>query len=176
MIMRNLTLLGTLLISLTRAHAFDSKTWMHQSCKIHVTVGARETSAIGSLLITVAAPTGKRATVRADRDGEMVGAWAADLDSDGKFEVIVATRSAGGGNYGKAVVYTWTGQTLKKRIVPELSQSQLKGHFGRDQYSVNRNSLIRSYPTFTQKSNDPPRKTGSRTLRLNLKKFRWEAI
>lgn len=174
--MRSLTLYATLLISLSQAYAFDSKTWMHKSCKIHVVMGARETSSIGSLLITVAAPTGKRATVRADRDGEMVGAWAADLDSDGKFEVIVATRSAGGGNYGRAIVYSWTGQMLKKRIVPELNQSQIKGHFGKDQFSVSRNSLIRSYPTFVQKANDPPRKTGNRTLILNLKKFRWESI
>lgn len=174
--MRSLALFGTLLISMSQVHAFDTKTWMHKGCKIHIAVGARETSAIGSLLVTVAAPTGKRATVRADRDGEMVGAWAADLDSDGKFEVIVATRSAGGGNYGKAVVYSWTGNALKKRIVPELSQVQVKGYFGKDQFSVSRNSLIRSYPTFVQKSNDPARKTGNRTLRLNLKKFRWESI
>lgn len=174
--MRRLALFGTLLISLSVANAFDSKTWMHKGCKIHVAIGARETSAIGSLLVTVAAPSGKRATVRVDRDGEMVGAWAADLDLDGKFEVVVATRSTGGGNYGKAVVYSWTGDILKKRIVPELSQGQLKGYFGKDQFSVSRNSLIRSYPMFVQKANDPPRKTGNRTLRLNLKKFRWESI
>ncbi|MBC8064501.1 MAG: hypothetical protein H7Y17_06710 [Chlorobia bacterium] len=174
--MRSLTILGFLFVSLSQGFAFDSKTWMHKGCKIHVAVGARETSSIGSLLVTVAAPSGKRATVRVDRDGAMVGAWAADLDSDGKFEVIVATRSAAGGNYGKAVAYSWTGSALKKRSVPELNISQLSGYRGEDQFSVTRNSLYRSYPTFVQKSNDPARKTGNRTLKLNLKRFRWEAV
>lgn len=174
--MRSIVILGFLVVSLSQSFAFDSKTWMHKGCKVHVTIGAREESAIGSLLITVAAPSGKRATVRSDRDGAMVGAWAADLDSDGKFEVIVATRSAGGGNYGKAVAYSWTGSALKKRSVPELNRSQLIGYMGGDQFSVTRNSLYRSYPTFVQKSNDPARKMGSRTLKLNLKRFRWEAV
>jgi hypothetical protein len=158
------------------ALAFDSKTWMYQGCKIHVTIGARETSSIGSFLVTVAAPSGNRATIRSDRDGTLVGAWAADIDRDGKFEVIVATRSAGGGNYGKVFVMTWTGKGLKNRAVPELNASQLKGYRGRDEFSVVRNTLVRTYPTFVQRSNDPARKVGSRTVRLNLPRFRWESL
>lgn len=175
-LMRNLVTVFFVAASITLANAVESKTWMHKGCKVHVATGARESSAIGSLMITVASPTGKRATVRADRDGSIAGAWAADLDSDGKFEVIVATRSAGGGNYGKAIIFTWTGADLKKRVVPELSRSQVKGYAGQDQFSVSRNSLFRSMPVFTQKSNDPARKIANKTLRLNLKKFRWEAV
>lgn len=155
---------------------FESKTWMHKNHRIHIAIGKKEQSAIGSYLVTVAAPTGKRATVRADRDGTLVSAWAGDLDRDGTFEVVVATQSAGGGNYGKVGVYTWTGSTLKKRVVPELNAGQMKGYMGRDTFVVSRNNLYRTFPIYRQKSNDPAQRTGMRTLRLNLKKFRWEAV
>ena len=172
--MKVLVALGFLVVAAS-SQAIDSKTWMHKGCKIHVTIGAREESNIGSYLVTVVAPSGKRATARMDRDGTITGAWAADLDRDGKFEVLVATRSAGGGSYGKLSIHSWTGSNLKKRSVPELSASQLKGYRGQDTFTVSRNALYRSYPTFTQKSNDPARRTGMKSLRLNLPRFRWEA-
>jgi hypothetical protein len=173
--MRAIALLLSLVPALCIPSGFESKTWMYKGCRIHVVLGKREKSAIGTYLVTVVAPSGKRATIRADRDGTLVDAWASDLDRDGKFEVVVSTRSAGGGNYGKVGIFSWTGADLKRKSVPELNASQLKGYMGQDQFSVSRNSLYRSYPIFVQKSNDPARKTGMRTLRLNLKKFRWEA-
>src|SRR5688572_17698856 len=117
--MRSILLLVTLGASVASSLAFDSKTWMHKGHRIHVAVGKKEQAAIGSYLVTVAGPGGKRATVRADRDGTLVNAWAADLDRDGRFEVIVATRSAGGGNYGKVGIFTWSGSTLKEKECPE---------------------------------------------------------
>lgn len=174
--MRSIAMFSLLVGSASATLAFDSKTWMHKGCKVHVSVGARESSAIGSYQVTVAAPTGKRATVRVDRDGSLSGAWAADITGDGKFEVIVATRSAGGNSYGKVSVHSWTGTALKKLTVPELSRNFLGGYRGQDQFSVTRNNLYRSFPTFVQQGNAPAKKVGSRTLRLNLKKFRWEAI
>lgn len=156
------------------AFGFESKTWMYKGAKIHVAVGKREAASIGSYLVTVAASNGKRGTIRADRDGTMVGAWAADVDGDGKFEVIVATQSAGSGSYGKVGVFTWTGSGLKARAVPELNRTQLKGYMGHDAFSVSRNRLYRTYPIFRQKNNDPAVRTGMRNVRLNLPKFRWE--
>lgn len=158
-----------------QALAFDSKTWMHSGCKIHVSIGAKESSSIGSYLVTVLAPNGRRGTVRMDRDGTLAGAWAADVDRDGKFEVIVFTRSSAGGQYGRVGIHSWTGSAIKSRSVPELNRGQLKGYRGSDQFSITRNNLYRMFPVFTQKANDPPRKVGMRTLRLNLPKFRWEA-
>ncbi len=174
--MRSIAVLSLLLGSFTATLAFDSKTWMHKGCKVHISVGAREASAIGSYLVTVAAPTGKRDTVRVDRDGALVGAWATDIDGDGKFEVIVATRSVAGGNYGRISIHSWTGSSLKPRTVPELSRNFLGGYRGQDQFSVARNNLYRSFPTFVQTGSGTPKKVGNRTLRLNLKKFRWEAV
>jgi hypothetical protein len=153
---------------------FPSKTWMYQGCKLHVTVGTKEAASIGTYLVTVVAPTGKRDTVRMDRDGVLTGAWSVDVDGDGKFEVIVATQSAGSGSYGKVGILTWTGDKLKKRTTPELNAGQMKGYMGHDMFEVRRNSLYRVIPTFAQKDNDPARPTGLRTLRLNLSKFRWE--
>ncbi len=164
---------GVLCVGLLSSIVFsaDSKTWMYKGCKLHVTNGARETGLIGSLLISVVAPSGKRATVRTDRDGQLSGAWAADLDSDGRFEVIVATRSAGSGLHGKVTIFTWTGQDLKKRVVPELNRRQLVGYKGKDQFSVSRNTLVRSFPLSNNRG-----VTSQKTLRLNLPKFRWEDV
>lgn len=173
--MRLAPFLALVLPTLSIAADFDSKTWMYKGCKVHVTVGKREAASIGTFLVTVAAPTGKRATLRADRDGTLSGAWADDIDGDGKFEVMVWSQSAGSGSYGKVGVFTWTGSTLKNRVVPELNARQMAGYMGHDQFSVTRSQLYRSFPTFKQKDNDPAVKTGMRTLRLNLKKFRWES-
>ncbi len=156
--------------------AIDSKTWMHKGVKIHVSIGQKESASIGTYLVTLVAPGGKRATVRADRDGTILNAWAADVDADGKFEVIVATQSAGTGSYGRVGIFTWTGKGLKDREVPELNSGQIKGYIGHDEFSVSRNQLYRTFPTFVQQANDPAQRTGMRTLRLNLAKFRWEKV
>ena len=161
--------------SLAVAGDFGSKTWMYQGCKIHVTTGMKEAASIGTYLISVVSSTGKRATVRGDRDGTLSSAWASDLDGDGKFEVIVSTQSAGSGSYGKIGIFTWTGAGLKNRVVPELTAGQMKGYMGHDQYSVTRNQIYRTYPLYSQKSNDPAKRIGMKTARLNLLKFRWEA-
>ncbi|OJU62929.1 MAG: hypothetical protein BGO01_11075 [Armatimonadetes bacterium 55-13] len=163
------------LAMLSQSAGFDSKTWMYMGAKIHVTVGKKESGSIGSYLVSVVAPGGKRGTVRADRDGSLVGAWAADIDGDKKLEVIVATQSAGNGSYGKAGVFSWTGSSLKAKVVPELNRTQLNGYRGHDTFSVSRNTLYRSFPVYTQKGNSPAKKVGTRTLKLNLKKFRWES-
>lgn len=160
-------------VGMAQGAGFDSKTWMYQGAKIHVTVGSRESASIGTYLVTVAT-SGKRATVRADRDGTLVGAWAADIDHDGRFEVIVATQSAGSGSYGKIGVFIWTGDALKSKPVPELNKGQLKNYMGHDQFSVTRNAVYRTFPLFRQKGNDPAKRIGMRTVRLNLNKFRWE--
>lgn len=161
-------------VGMAQAVGFDSKTWMYQGAKIHVTVGSRESASIGTYLVTVAT-SGKRATIRGDRDGTLVGAWAADIDRDGRFEVIVATQSAGSGSYGKIGVFTWTGSALKSKAVPELNNAQLKSYMGHDQFSVTRNTVYRSFPLYRQRNNDPAKRVGTRTVRLNLTKFRWEA-
>lgn len=155
---------------------FDSKTWMYKGFKIHVTVGQREAASIGSYLVSIVGPGGRRGTIRADRDGTMVGAWATDLDADGKLEVVVATQSAGSGSYGKVGVFSWTGNGLKAKAVPELNKTQLKGYMGHDQFSISRNTLVRTFPLFVQRRNDPAKRVGMRTVRLNLKKFRWESF
>lgn len=173
--MRLVPFLGVILPALSSAADFDSKTWMYRGCKVHVAVGKKEAASIGTFLVTVAAPTGKRATLRADRDGTLSGAWADDIDGDGKFEVMVWTQSAGSGTYGKVGVFTWTGSTLKNRVVPELNAGQMAGYMGHDQFSVTRSQLYRTFPLYRQKDNDPAVRTGMRTLRLNLKKFRWES-
>jgi hypothetical protein len=174
--MRSILLLVTLSVGISSCLAFDSKTWMHKGHRIHVAIGKKEQAAIGSYLVTVAGPGGKRATVRSDRDGMLVNAWAADLDRDGNFEVIVATKSAGGGRYGKVGIFTWSGAGLKEKECPELTKAQMTGYMGQDTFQVSRNNLHRTFPTFRQKGNDPARRSGSRTLRLNLSKFRWEAV
>jgi len=155
---------------------FDSKTWMYKGFKIHVTVGQRESASIGSYLVSVVGPGGKRGAARADRDGTLEGAWASDLNGDGRMEVIVATQSAGSGSYGKVGIFTWTGSGLKSVAVPELNKAQLKGYMGHDQFSISRNALYRTYPLFAQKKNDPARRVGMRTVRLNMGKFRWESL
>lgn len=174
--MRRFLILLSLVPVLASAIGFESKTWMYKNCRIHIAIGKRESGAIGTYLVTVSASSGKRATVRADRDGALINAWSADIDRDGKFEVIVATRSAAGGNYGKVGVFAWSGSDLKKIIVPELNPIQVKGYMGQDQFTVTRNTLYRTFPTFLQKGNDPAKKTGMRTLWLNVKKFRWEKV
>src|SRR5262245_33349554 len=103
--MRSVLMLVTLISTVATGLAFDSKTWMHSGYRVHVAIGKKEQSAIGSYLVTVAGPNGKRATIRADRDGTLVNAWAADLDKDGKFEVVVATKSSAGGQYGKVGIF-----------------------------------------------------------------------
>jgi|GEM_PF-1454453 len=87
--------------------------------------------------------------VSGERDGSISDCWLADLDKDGRVEVIIAMRSAGSGSYGTMVVYELGVQdTFRKVPFPELPEEFSAGYMGHDSFEVKDNRIARTFPIY----------------------------
>ena len=84
----------------------------------------------------------------------VVDSWVADLDADGKPEVVIISRSFGTGSYGEARVVTMEGSSLIAVVVPKLSGEHARGYEGHDEYRKDgQGRIIRTFPIYAD--NDP---------------------
>jgi hypothetical protein len=84
----------------------------------------------------------------------VVDSWVADLDADGKPEVVIISRSFGTGSYGEARVVTMEGSALIAVVVPKLSGEYARGYEGHDEYHKDGlGRIIRTFPIYAE--NDP---------------------
>jgi hypothetical protein len=74
-----------------------------------------------------------------------------DLDNDGFDELYIVTSTAGSGNYGKVIGLSSVGDSsFQKILIPSFEQDAkpYQGYMGGDKFSVEKNSLVRSFPVY----------------------------
>jgi hypothetical protein len=80
--------------------------------------------------------------------GEISGAWATDLDGNGRPEAVVWIRTMGSGSYGDLKFVDIGPVGIALRDLPPLSEQQQRSYSGHDQFGVGSNYLLRSFPVY----------------------------
>ena len=111
----------------------------------------------GSLQQVTIQPSGLLATNREEKlEAEpVINAEVGDLNADGYPELLIFTRSAGSGSYGKVVAFSVNnGKSMSRVTFPETSEnaSLKKGYGGHDKFRIVNNSLTQEFPVY--KEND----------------------
>lgn len=99
--------------------------------------------------------------------------WVTDLDSNDKFEVLAWSVSPGEEAIGALHVYEWNEPELRKQPFPDLSEAQKAGYEGHDEYSVEDNKVIRSFPLFADED-EVTAQSGRRTLWYSYQDGEWK--
>ncbi len=84
------------------------------------------------------------------RDGSLEAAWVDDVSGDAKPDVILVVRSGGSGSYASIVVIESSEGSFVVRHLPPLPSTV--GYMGHDEVVVRRGQVIRSFPTYVNRS------------------------
>jgi hypothetical protein len=97
--------------------------------------------------------------------GHVVDSWCADLDADGKPEVVIITESYGTGSYGEVRVVKMTTKGLITLRLPVLSDVLDKGYWGHDVFQRGSDrSIIRTFPVYLEDDGNVSASGGTRMI------------
>jgi len=85
--------------------------------------------------------------------GRVIDSWVADLDADGKPEVVVVSQSFGTGVYGEVRVVTMAATGLSVVNFPSEAGDSEIGYMGHDNFSRDGRRIVRTFPIYA--ANDP---------------------
>lgn len=98
--------------------------------------------------------------------------WVTDLDSNDKFEVLAWSVSPGEEKYGALHVYEWNEPELREQPFPDLTEEQKVGYRGNDDYSVENNKVVRSFP-LVMNEDEVTAQSQRRTLWYSYREGEW---
>jgi hypothetical protein len=132
------------------ALADGSGQWRFEEDKLVITVVGKdlEFDDARSYQVVVSDDSRTLARLEVNRDAILVHAWITDLDTDGAFEIVVATGQHDGANGSAVDIHEWSPYRLASTQTPRLSGVAEDGYQGYDQFSVTDGRLQRSYPIF----------------------------
>lgn len=109
----------------------------------------------GSLQRVIIQPSGLSATNQIENlETEPVeNAVVGDLNADGYPELLIFTRSAGSGSYGKVIAFSVNnGKSMSRVTFPETGEnaSLKKGYGGHDKFSIVNNNLTQEFPVYNE--------------------------
>ncbi len=108
-------------------------------------------------------------------DGEITKSLNTDLNGNGKPEVLVFLQSSGSGGYGLLYGYEIDGKEEKKLSLPPLKGELAQGYMGQDEFRVEGNRLLRTFPLYKDTDVNANPTGGKRTIEYRLtKKPDWE--
>ncbi|MFM7267123.1 MAG: PliI family lysozyme inhibitor of I-type lysozyme, partial [Cyanobium sp.] len=108
--------------------------------------------------------------IRQTVDGQVVGAEVADLDGNGKPDILVYVQSAGSGSYGQVVGYSVIGgSSLSPITLPELSGPLAQGYRGHDEFQVVEGCLARRFPIYKTGDSNAKATGGLRQICYKIK-------
>jgi len=108
--------------------------------------------------------------IRQTVDGQVVGAEVADLDGNGKPDILVYVQSAGSGSYGQLVAYSVIGgSSLSPITLPELTGALAQGYMGHDEFQVVEGCLVRRFPIYKASDSNAKATGGLRQICYKIK-------
>jgi hypothetical protein len=119
---------------------------------------------------------GKDIVLKEEIDGGIYRTAVADLNGDGFPEIYLFTTSAGSGSYGAVIAY---GSNKNKSVTPiympelDLNSPAAEGYMGHDEFTVDKNRLLRSFPVY--KKEDPNCCPSGGTRQLSYRLIKGEA-
>ena len=105
-------------------------------------------------------------TARAPVNGDIVNASATDLDADESPEVLVFTRSRTEHRRGSFAGFAFVADQFTPLSLPALDARQAPGYRGGDAFTVAGSQVVRRFPVFEGKGDQPTAKT--RTITYSL--------
>ena len=133
---------------------FNVKAYGTGNRKLLVVKASREGAAVGE-------------PGRITLDGDVLHAYAADLDEDEAPEILVFARERGPGRRGSFAGLTLVGDTFQALSLPALDRAQAKGYRGGDAFSVDARHVIRRFPVFEGAGETPTARTRTIAYTLN---------
>ena len=87
--------------------------------------------------------------LRAPFEGTLSNSFVADLNQDGRFEVVVTFTHADGLTT-EARVFSWNASLLEPIRLTELDASQQQGYRGGDEFAISNGELVRLFQIYEQ--------------------------
>lgn len=149
--MKKLILMLLLITTTSLGWAASAGNWEFKQDGLTVVVVGKEAEygEVRSYQIVVNDELRTLVRLEVNRDGLVTDAWLTDLDSDGLFEIVVATGQLAGADVGAVDVHEWQEFRFVSSKPKQLTTSELVGYNGNDQYTIAGGRLQRSYPMFS---------------------------
>jgi len=152
----------------TSLYSFD-KVLKFKDISFHVV--SVNKSSLNQLTITPSGLSGSNEMVKEEIDGSVYGAEVADMNGDGFPEVYVYITSAGSGSYGSLIAYASNrNKSMTPIYLSELTDDRKlsQGYMGHDEFSIDKNSLVRKFPIYKKEDANCCPKGGTRQIEYKL--------
>lgn len=100
--------------------------------------------------------------------GTVTDAVAANLNDDKYPELLVFVADAGSGSYGQLLGYEFLNQGRRNLQLPELSAAAAQGYQGHDEFRVDGQQVLRTFPVYRAADANCCPSGGRRTVRYVL--------
>ena len=142
---------------------------------VRVCCGPSELNSVGSYAVRVYDSDGLNfvAGIIKVREGELVKLWVLDFDEKDDIEIVIWTRVAGSGAYGKLEMFKFKDRSFREIKLPSPADSLLKGYAGHDIFDVKDGTVYRQFPLYCAKDSNATPTGGIRCLKLKLSEKVW---
>jgi hypothetical protein len=104
--------------------------------------------------------------------GNLSNSFVADLNRDGRFEVVV-TFSHDAGARTEVDVYSWNQHLLEPVRIAELDEAQKAGYRGGDEFAVREGQLVRMFQVYEEIDGQWSATAARRQLRYSFDDGKW---
>ncbi|MBG8553649.1 hypothetical protein [Hymenobacter guriensis] len=101
-------------------------------------------------------------------DGSVADAVVTNLNDDKYPELLVFVSDAGTGSYGQLVGYEFMNQGRRAITLPALAGAAAAGYQGHDDFRVEGQELLRTFPVYSEADANCCPSSGKRTIRYQL--------
>jgi hypothetical protein len=99
-------------------------------------------------LVQLLSPRGMTAMTTGSLIGSLEQVWLTDLDQDDQLEVLILSRTSGGGSQAELIFLESDGFSFSRRPMPELSQMSDEGYRGGDVVIIQNQRILREFPVY----------------------------
>lgn len=140
--------------------------------RVTVTADADASSFAPEYQVTVEDADMLLTRLRAPFEGTLSNSFVADLNADGRFEVVVTFTHADGLNT-EARVFSWNASLLEPIPLTALDPSQLEGYRGGDEFAVSNGELVRLFQVYEQVDGTWTATASRKRLRYSFAAAKW---
>lgn len=155
------------------------KTIKQGGAEISIDIPADEPCGLGTFFMTIVPRKGDPQTLKANRDGILVDAFAVELSGAAPPEIVVVAKGDGSAAYGAISIFESVDGRYVERHVAKLRGPEAEGYAGRDLFTTKDGAIIRQFPLFAPpvEPGAEPQATGdTRTLKYDFAANRWTPL